>query len=111
MASITNRKMSTSALQPLKNDFLNEAFRSIGSSSENSNCDNISNSSDVKGGAVNMSIGHNIKWEHLLDFEKWCDDMEEEMRRHKGFRGFVRYYFIHIYVHIHYVSWNCIISL
>ncbi len=96
MASITNRQlMESSASQPantLKNDFLDTAFKSISSSSSSNSSSSSSSSSisDVKGGAVNMSVGHNIKWEHLLDFEKWCDAMEEEMKRHKGFRGFVR---------------------
>jgi antibiotic biosynthesis monooxygenase (ABM) superfamily enzyme len=37
-----------------------------------------------------MAVRHYVKWEYVLEFEAWTDEMETEMRRWPGFLGLVK---------------------
>jgi len=35
----------------------------------------------VSSGPLTMVVRHYVKWEHVLDFERWTDRMDEEMKQ------------------------------
>jgi antibiotic biosynthesis monooxygenase (ABM) superfamily enzyme len=39
---------------------------------------------------ISMAVRHFVKWEYVLEFESWTDDIENEMRHWAGFLGMVK---------------------
>lgn len=50
----------------------------------------ISSPTNVPPSRICMAVRHYVKWEYVLEFEAWTDEMEVEMRRWPGFLGLVK---------------------
>jgi antibiotic biosynthesis monooxygenase (ABM) superfamily enzyme len=45
---------------------------------------------DNRDTSITMAVRHYVKWECVLDFELWTDQIEAEMGKWEGFKGLVR---------------------